>query len=172
MLALVVFAVAVALVVLTRTGAVDAALRPTAVADATTLSMQRAAAERAIQRAYVAALDQLQKSRQLKLAITETQANDIFSKGQADLKALRHSALVSMAQTFGSTAAEAEPYAVATEQRLDASPVPERGLNEPVLLAPKLFAIVQRMGEVTAQITDRTIRQLTVPPTPRPSSSP
>jgi hypothetical protein len=173
-LAIVVLVLAIGLVVLARSGVAAAVLEPRAVATAADTDKQRAATERAIQRAQAAAVDQLRRSRALKLPITDTQAAAIEASNLADLRSLRHSALVSVAQALGQSAADAEAYAKTTEQRLDASPVPEKLLNESVLLAPKLFAIVQRMDEVSAQIADRGTRAMTVAPSasPRPSGAP
>jgi hypothetical protein len=158
--------------VLARTGVVAAALEPTAVADPATMDVQRAAAERGIQRAYAGAVLQIEQSKQLKLAISDKQASDLRTKALADLKTLRHSALVSTAGALGSSAAESERYASLTEAKLDIAPTPDRTSQAAVLLAPRLFTIVQRMDEVAPQITDKVLRELTVPPTPRPSASP
>lgn len=166
---LLVVVAAVAIVV--RSPVVRGVLAPTAVADPKAMDAQRGATERGVQRAYTASVDQIQKSRELKLAITPAQADPIFAKGLTDLKALRHSAFVSLAQQFNASGPDAERYAALTEQRFDAAPAPDRTANEPVLLAPRLFAIVQRMDEVSAQITDQTIRALTAAPTAPPSSS-
>jgi hypothetical protein len=149
--------------VLARTGVVAAALEPTAVADPATMDVQRA---------YAGAVLQIEQSKQLKLAISDKQALDLRTKALADLKTLRHSALVSTAGALGSSAAESERYAALTEAKLDIAPTPDRTSQAAVLLAPRLFTIVQRMDEVAPQITDKVLRELTVPPTPRPSASP
>ena len=162
----------VGFVALDRTGILTAALEPTLVADARAMEAQRVAAERGIQRAYAGAVLQVEQSKQLKLAITDQQASDIRTKALGELKTLRHNALVSIAGLPGSGAGDAERYATTTEQKLDAAPVPDRTSTAPVLLAPRLYAIVQRMDEISPQLTDKALRDLTVPPTPRPSSSP
>ncbi len=170
----IVFVVAIGLVALARSGVVARVLEPRAIATAADTDKQRAATERAIQRAHAAAVDQLRRSRALKLPITDAQAAAIEASNLADLRTLRHSALVSLSQALGQGAGDAEAYATVTEQRLDASPVPEKLLNESVLLAPKLFAIVQKMDEISVQIADRGTRAMTVSPSasPRPSGAP
>ena len=158
--------------VVVQSGVIAAALQPVAVADAKALDAQRAAAERGIQRAYVAGADQVEKSKQLKLAISDTQADALRQKAISDLKTLRHSALVSLAGVLGSDATESEAYARAAEQRIEAAGPPDRTSTDPVLLAPRLFAIVQRMDEIAPQLTDKALRNLTVAPTAKPSSAP
>ena len=167
-----VLAVILGFLALDRTGILTAALEPTRVADAKAMDAQRTAAERGIQRAYAGAVLQVEQSKSLKLAITDQQASDIRTKALGDLRTLRHNALVSVAGLLGSGTGDAERYATTTEQKLDAAPVPDRTSTEPVLLAPRLYAIVQRMDEISPQLTDKALRNLTVPPTPRPTSSP
>lgn len=159
---------------LTWSGAVAGLLAPRAVAGAADLAAQRAATERAVQRAYVAAADQLRKTRALRLPISEAQAAEIERRTLADLATLRHSALVSLEQVLRPGAADADSVATATERRLDAAPPPDRSANAPVLLAPSLFAIVQRMDELAAQLADRGTREMTAAPSgsPRPTASP
>ncbi len=158
--------------VVVQNGVVAAALQPVAIADATALDAQRAAVERGIQRAYVAGFDQIEKSKELKLAISDAQAKALRDKVIADLRTLRHSALVSAGGVFGSDAAASETYARTAEQRMEAAGPPDRTATIPVLLAPRLFAIVQRMDEIAPQLTDKALRDLTVAPTAKPSSSP
>jgi hypothetical protein len=145
-------------------GIVQEVFSPREVASHDALVAQQASAERAIQRGYLAAVDQLHKARALKLAITDTQAAAIEKTNVDDLKTLRHNAFVSLGQAFSLSSADAEKYAAATEQRMDAQPVGDRTANAPVLLAPKLFTIVQRMDEVSGQISDRGVRQMTASP--------
>lgn len=162
-----------ALVIVAQTGLVADALSPRTVASADAVRAQQASAERSLQRAYAAAVDQLREARQLRLPITDAQAAAIEQRNVNDLRALRQSALVSLANAFGVTGAEAERYATATAERLDALPVPERNANAPVLLAPRLFVIVQRMDQIAAQISDRGVREMTAPsPSPQPSARP
>lgn len=165
---------AAGLAALTWTGAAGALLAPRAVASAADLATQRAATERAVQRAYAAAADQLRRTRALRLPISEAQAAEIERRTLADLATLRHSALVSLEQVLRPGAADADAVATATERRLDAAPPPDRSANAPVLLAPSLFAIVQRMDELAAQLADRGTREMTAAPSgsPKPSPSP
>lgn len=170
----IVLAVLIAAAVVARSGVVADALTPREVATPQEVQAQQASTERAIQRAFVAAVEQMRKARQLRLPITDAQAAAIEERNTNDLRTLRNNALVSLAQAFGVTGADAERYATETAKRLDSVPLPDRNANEPVLLAPKLFAIVQRMDEIAAQISDRGVREMTAAPSqsPRPSASP
>ena len=167
--ALVVLAAATAVV---QSGIVADALSPRRVATPDEVTAQQASAERAIQRAFAAAADQLKKARQLRLPISDAQAAAIEERNTMDLRTLRHNALVSLAQAYGVAGADAERYATLTAQRMDSLPVPDRNANAPVLLAPRLFEIVKRMDEIAAQISDRGVREMTVAPSPSPRPSP
>ena len=161
-------------VLVTRVGLLSDVFSPRAVATHDEVLAQQASTERAIQRAFGAAVDELHKARGLRLAITDAQAAAIEQRNLDDLKTLRHSALVSVAQIFNVTGPDADRYALATEARLDASPIPDRSAADPVLLAPRLYAIVQHMDDVAAQIGDRGVRDMTAAPTgsPRPTGGP
>jgi hypothetical protein len=169
---LVIVAVLVVLGALIASGAIARAASGTTVADRATVALHQAAAERDIERGYEASTDQVRKARALKLAIGAQQADAIATKALADLATLRHSALVSLSQTLGSTADAAEAYAKSTEQSLDAKRGQPQPSVAPVLLAPRLYAIVSRFDQLATQISDQAVADLTQSPTAPPSASP
>lgn len=130
---------------------------------------QQAAAERHIGRGYDQAVDQVRKARALRLAIPAAQADAIATKALADLFALRHSALVSLGQAIGMGTDDAERWARTAEQAADARSGAARPSPTAVLLAPRLYAIVARMGELATQLSDAATTALTASPTPSPS---
>jgi hypothetical protein len=159
------------IVALVATGVVARAADATTVAGSAALKTQQAAAERDVERAYEKAVDQVRKVRALNLAITAAQADAIATKALSDLKALRHSAFVSLAGVLG--IADAEPYATATDARFDQAPVATQPAPTPVLLAPRLYAIVTRMNELATQLSDQATTGLTAPvATPAPTAAP
>jgi len=156
---------------LVMTGVVARAADATTVAGAAVLKTQQAAAERDVERAYEQAVEQVRKVRALNLAITAAQADAIALKAFNDLKALRHSGLLSLGQVLG--LADADGYATATEQRFDQAPVSAQPAPTPVLLAPRLYAIAARMSELAAQLSDQATTSLTAPAaTPAPTVAP
>ena len=135
------------------------------------LKTQQTAAERDVERAYELAVEQVRKVRALNLAITPAQADAIAAKAFSDLKALRHSGLVSLGQVLG--LADVEPYATATEQRFDQTPVSTQPAPTPVLLAPRLYSIVTTMSQLAGQLSDQATTALTAPAaTPAPTVAP
>lgn len=145
---------------------------PVTVATAAQMKIQQAAAERDVERAYEQSVGQVTKVRALNLPITAAQADQIASKALTDLRALRHSAFVSLGQVMSMAAAEAETYATSTEAGFDAAPVARQTASpSPVLLAPRFYAIVSRMSELATLLADQATTQLTAPP-PTPSASP
>lgn len=130
---------------------------------------QQAAAERHIGRGYDQAVDQVRKARALRLAIPAAQADSIATKALTDLFALRHSAFVSLGQAVGMSTEDGERYARSAEQAAQA----RSGTTQPspgaVLLAPRLYAIVARMGELATRLSDEATTALTASPTPTPS---
>jgi hypothetical protein len=170
--AAVVIAIVILLVALGVTGVLARVFDPTAVAPASVIASQQAAAERDVERAYEQAVTQVNKVRALKLAISAQQADAIATKALDDLKALRHSGFVAMGQLVGLTGSAAESYATATEQRFDQAPLAGRPAPTPVLLAPRLYAIVSRMSEVSVQISDKATTDLTAPAPPASTASP
>ena len=156
---------------LVATGVVARAADANTVADASVLKTQQSAAERDVERAYEQSVEQVRKVRALNLAITATQADAVASKAFADLKALRHSAFVSLGQVLGLS--DAEGYASATEQAFDKAPVAAQPAPTPVLLAPRLYAIAARMSELATQLSDQATTSLTAPAaTPAPTAAP
>ena len=156
-------------------GALARATTAVTIADRPALLAQQAAAERDIERGYETAVEQIRKARALKLSISVSQADAIAAKAQADVRTLRRSAFISLGQVLGQTAADSEGYAASIEQRFDATPNGTSANQAAVLLAPRLYAIVLRLDDVAAQLTDKAIRDLTAesaPVTAPPTSSP
>jgi hypothetical protein len=159
------------LAVAARTGVLAATFDPITVADSRALGIQRTAAERGIQRAHANAVEQLRKTRELRLAITAQQAAAIEAKTLDQLRALRNSAFVSVAEALGQSGEAAARYATETATRLDASG--GAAPSDVVLLAPRLQAIVARMSDLAVQLADNGTREMTNPdPSPSPSRSP
>ncbi len=170
---LVVLLVGAAFVALLMSGVLASAGETRLVADQASLNVQRATAERGVERAFEQSTDQVKKARALKLAITAQQADAIATKALADLKTLRHSAFVSLGQAFGVSGDDAEKYATAMEQRYEAKPASAEPTPSPLLLAPRLYQIVQRMDDLATQISDKATNDLVAPPsTPSPSARP
>jgi hypothetical protein len=167
----------VLLVVLGVTGVVARVTDPSTVAAAPILATHQAAAERDVERAYEQSFTQVRKVRALNLAISAQQADAIATKAFTDLAALRHSAFVAIGQLLGMNAGDAESYAMTTEQRFNQSPLTSQPAPSPVLLAPRLYAIVSRMSELGTQLSDKATTDMTAPaptgtPTPAPTPSP
>ena len=140
-------------------------------ADSASVAAQQGVAVRNIQRGYAQATDQVRKAHALKLAISAQQADAIATKALTDLATLRHSALLSLVQTTG-TVADGESFARSTEQTLDAASAQPEPSPTPVLLAPRLYAIVSRFDQLATSISDKATTDLTQSPTPAPSGSP
>lgn len=139
------------------------AFDPRAVAPPAELSTQRDLAERAIQRAASRALEQARTARGLRLAIGVAEADAILERTVGELRALRREALSALAQTLG-LGADAATYIADAEARLDQTVLDQT----PALLAPRLYAIVQRTSQVAQQIADKATQDLTRAPTPAP----
>lgn len=157
--------------------AVESAFDPAVTASPEGIAAQRAAAERAIQRGYQKAIDQLDTTRGLKVSRTPEQIEAIAAKATADLRLLRRNALTALGQNIGLRDAALARYVGDAEARLDA--LPDTKAEPGVLLAPRLLAIVGRMNELAAQLADDATREITVPsappaasPSARPSPSP
>lgn len=168
---LVVLALALALA-LAASGVVGRAAGGITVADANQVAIQRAATERDLGQGYEQATAQVKKARALRLAISTQQADAIANKALTDLFTLRHSALVSLTQTLGSAADAAEASAKSTEQALDAKPGSAQASAPPVLLAPRLYAIVARFNDLATRLSEQATFDLTQSPTPAPSARP
>jgi hypothetical protein len=160
-------AVLVVAAALAGLGLIAAAGAPRITASAAELDAQRGAAERAIQRIYAAGVDQLKTTRSLKLAITDAQAAAIQAKYNDQLAALRRGALEAVGAANGLLADASTAYAKQVEAQLDAA-LPS---SPPVLLAPRLYAIVEKMGQFTSTVTDQGIREMTQSPA-APTASP
>lgn len=162
-----------AVVALTITGVVARVTDPTTVAAAPVIATQQAATERDVERAYEQAAAQVRRVRGLNLAIGAQQADAIATKALADLSALRHSAFVAIGQLLSMSNADAEAYATSTDQRFNQSPLTTGASPSPVLLAPRFYAIVARMSEVSTQLSDKATTDLTAPaPTASPTATP
>lgn len=145
---------------------------PRATASSSDLLAQQRAAERDLQRVYDAAIGQLKTTRSLKLAIPDSQAAQIESSYTQQLRALRQSALVAVAQAYGLAQDQQQAYTQQVITKMDAGPLPSA---TPVMLAPQLYQIVQRMGELAGQLVDAGVKEMTqstAPPSPSPSRSP
>ena len=159
-------------IVIAASGVVGRAAGGITVAEPSEVGIQRAAAERDLGRGYEQATDQVKKARALHLAISAKQADAIANKALADLLTLRHSALISLAQTLGSAADAAEAYATSTELALEGKAGGAQPSVAPVLLAPRLYAIVSRFNDLATRISDQATTELTQSPTPAPSARP
>lgn len=160
--------IALAALALVVSGAPGRVAGGSVVAGPAAVAEQRDVAVRNVERGYIQATEQVRKAHGLKLAISATQADAIASKALADLATLRHSALLSLAQTTG-TPGDAEAYARSTEQALDAAREQPRPSAAPVLLAPRLYAIVARFDQLAAAISEQATTDLTQSPTPAPA---
>lgn len=157
---------------LIASGALQRAASGTTVADSGAVLDQQAAAARDVGRGYDQSAEQVKKARALKLAIGAEQADTIANKALGDLFTLRHSALVSLAQTTGGSAASAETYATTTEKALDAARGAPVASAAPVLLAPRFYAIASRFNQLATSISDQATTALTASPTPAPTIRP
>ena len=141
---------------------------PRIVADAEALGAQRAAAERGIARAYAKSADQLRKVRELRLAITQAQADAIHQRALADLAAIRRTSLTAIGRATGLAGAPLDAYVAEAEARSDRGT--EAG-QAGVLLAPALADLVQRAAQLSTRVTDAATQELTGAPSPSPSPS-
>ena len=138
------------------------------------LTPQRAATEQGIARGFALAVDQLRKLRtDLVLPVSAAEAQTISDKAVTDLRTVRRSALVTLAETLGMASGEAETYVRTTDTRLEASTFTT---DAGVLLAPELSAIVARASTLYAQVGDAAAKLMTEPratptPTARPTQS-
>jgi hypothetical protein len=164
---------AAALVAIIASGTLARLASGSTVADRVAVAAQQSATERDLERGYEQATDHVRQARGLKLAITALQADTIANKAFADLFTLRHNALVAIAQALGRADA-AETYAKSSEQALDAARGQPQPSTAPVLLAPRLYAIVARFNDLATQIADQATADLTqsTPASPTPSPTP
>ena len=151
-------------------------LNPIVVGTSASVTGQRVAAEHDLQKAWLAAVDQIAKLNELVLPVTKTEAAAISQKAIADLRTVRRDALSAVGKAVGMTPADAEAYARATDPTLEA----QTFANEPgVLLAPDLDSVVSRATQLYAQVGDAAAKQLTQPkataapaPSPTPTARP
>jgi hypothetical protein len=114
----------------------------------------------------------VKKVRALNLAISAAQADTIAAKALNDLKLLRHSGLVSLGTVLGVTVPTRNP-APRDRATLRSDPAHGSARSLPVLLAPRLYAVVARMSELATQLSDRATTELTAPAaTPAPTTAP
>ncbi|MEK7861571.1 MAG: hypothetical protein AAB284_09480, partial [Chloroflexota bacterium] len=116
---------------------------------------------------------QLRQVRELRLPITDEEASKIQAKAIEDLRAVRRGALLAVAEAYAMRPDEAGAYAPRVEQELDAAAVPADG----GLLAPGLYTIVVRAGDLSKQVADGATVAMTAPkatptPSPGPAASP
>ena len=136
------------------------------------LAPQRTATEQGIARGFALAVEQLRKlTTDLVLPVSAAEAQAISEKAVVDLRAVRRSALVKLAETLGMGSAEAGTYVQSTDTRLEASTFTT---DAGVLLAPELSAIVARANTLYGQVGDAAAKLMTQPratptATPRPS---
>ena len=148
----------------------NVSLNRTSVGTPAALAAQRVAAEHDIERAWIAAADQLRKLNDLVLPVSKTEAQTITEKALGDLRTVRRDALTRLANQLGMSAADAEAYVRGTDPLLEG----QTFANDPgVLLAPDIDAIVSRASLLYTQVGDAAAKQLTEPkPTPAPTPSP
>lgn len=147
-------------------GFVARALDPSVVAAPATVDAQRDAAERAIARGHAKAADQLRRTRELRLPISEDEASLIADGGRDALAAISRDALAALAGALGHRGQDAASYVLAAEARIEGKDFEG---DQGVLLAPTLYAIVARANELFAQAADATTRELTRQRSPSPS---
>ena len=148
----------------------NVSLNRTSVGTSAALAAQRVAAEHDIERAWIAAADQLRKLNDLVLPVSKTEAQTITEKALGDLRTVRRDALTRLANQLGMSAADAEAYVRGTDPLLEG----QTFANDPgVLLAPDIDAIVSRASLLYTQVGDAAAKQLTEPKaTPAPTPSP
>lgn len=159
--------------------ALGRAVAPRLAADAATIDAQRVGVERSIQRGFAKAGAQLRQVRALTLAIGPSEADAIEAKARDDLRSIRREALRAVGTAVGLTAPALDAYLATAETQLDQGSFEQEA---GVLLAPALFDIVRRAGELFQQTADAATRELTraaspsptrpSTPSPRPSPSP
>lgn len=139
-------------------------------ADAATIATQRVAAEHGLQRSFAKARRQLDDSRALTLPVGKAEADAVTAKALEDLRTVRRSALNAVGQVLRVPAGQMEAYVNSTDAMLEAANFD----TEPgTLLAPDLYTVVSRAGELSQQIADTATRALTQPrASAAPSGSP
>jgi hypothetical protein len=149
--------------------AIAAAGPPPRVADAAAVASQRSAAEHALQRSFAKASKQLTDTRQLNLPISKTEADALQARALDDLRTIRRSGLAAIAQVTHLAAAELDAYVRSTDAALETGTFDQ---ETGVLLAPDLYTVVSRAGDLSQQVADNATRAMTRAPSPSPSPSP
>lgn len=143
---------------------------PPNIADAGAIAAQRVATEHALQRSFAHANQQLADTRALTLPISKADADTIHGKALDDLRTIRRSGLAAIAQVTHMPAGEVDAYVRSTDLTLEAGNFEQ----EPgTLLAPALYTIVSRAGDLSQQVADNATREMTrARATPSPTASP
>lgn len=141
---------------------------PVTIADAPALAAQRELAERGIERAYERGVDQLKRTRELRLPISDQQAAAIQARYLEQLRQLRRGALASLGDALGVKGVEQARYVAETETKLENGVAPDEG---GVLLAPSIAGIVGRVNDLVGAIADAGTREMAAAPSPSPGPS-
>jgi hypothetical protein len=150
--------------------ALGALAAPPRVADAGAVAAQRVATEHALQRSFARASQQLTDTRVLTLPIPKADADAIQAKALDDLRTIRRSGLAAIAQVIQMPAGEVDAYVRSTDAALEAGNFEQEAGT---LLAPDLYTIVSRAGDLSQQVADNATRAMTqAQPTPSPSPTP
>lgn len=150
-------------------GVVERALDLSVVAAPDAVVAQREAAERAVARGHAKAADQLRRTRELRLPISDAEAARIVAAGEDALALIRRETFVALAGILGLRGEDASAYVLGAEARVEGK---DFAAEQGVLLAPSLYAIVARANERFAQAADTTTRELTRPRASSPFPSP
>lgn len=143
---------------------------PPRVADAAAIAAQRVATEHALQRGFAHANQQLTDTRVLTLPISKADADAVQAKALDDLRTIRRSGLAAIAQVTHMPTGEVDAYIRSTDAALEAGSFEQ---ETGTLLAPDLYTIVSRAGDLSQQVADNATREMTrARPTPSPSASP
>lgn len=150
--------------------ALAAAGAPPRVADQAAMVAQRVAAEHALQRGFAHANQQLTDTRTLTLPISKPEADAVQGKALEDLRTIRRSGLAAIARVTRMPAGEIDGYIRSTDAALEAGTFEQEAGT---LLAPDLYTIVSRAGDLSLQVADNATREMTrARSTPTPSASP
>ncbi len=128
------------------------------VGDAGLMAAQQRATENALARGFMKAAEQLQKAQtELVLPISADASAQIVAKAMGDLRSVRAAALAAVAGAYGMPQTESDAYVRSAASRLDA---PNAAIPA-ILLAPELYAIVNRADQLFAQASDAGVTQMT-----------
>lgn len=149
--------------------AIAAGVSPEPVATRAVIDAQVVAAEHAVQRGYAASIGQLDKVKQLNLAIGAEQAAAFDRKARDDLYAERQDALAVIAGLLALRGTAADAYVASVERDLGQN---SYASGPGVLLAPPLYLVVRRADDLFQQTSDRAVTELTGSGGPSPSPTP